>query len=264
MAMNDEFLPGLPVDLIRSAYADAPGHEVDRFRSPESSAALAANTFGLFLADRAKDLPRLPTDDGWGWPAVSVCLEGNVRFPWSGGRHPWLDVLVGTSTHLIGIESKRYEPFRAKSKKGKTLSEAYCRPCWGDAMSGYARVRDGVRDGAPKWLHLDAEQLFKHAFGLRTAVHDEKSKYFNKKPILFYIYAEPDTWPDAPLRSIDKSKIQRHRGEVAEFAKTVAQDEVAFHSCTYRELINAWGANPNEAIRNHARAITSFLGTISK
>ena len=51
-------LPGLPADLIRAAYASAPGNEIEsgEFFSPESSSALAANAFGLFLA-RAADLP---------------------------------------------------------------------------------------------------------------------------------------------------------------------------------------------------------------
>ena len=35
-----------------------------------------------------------------------------MRFSWSGGLHPWLDVGIQTAERLIGIESKRYEPFR--------------------------------------------------------------------------------------------------------------------------------------------------------
>ena len=49
--MKDTFLPYLPVEKIRDAFAKAPGNELDsgKMLSPESSAALVKNTFGLFL-----------------------------------------------------------------------------------------------------------------------------------------------------------------------------------------------------------------------
>ena len=57
---DDLFLPGLPVGIIRTAYLDAPGNEIEsgKFASPESSAALVANAFGLFLDDPAALPPR--------------------------------------------------------------------------------------------------------------------------------------------------------------------------------------------------------------
>ncbi len=44
-------LPYLPVEKVRAAYKAAPGNEMEsgKFASQESSAALAANTFGYFL-----------------------------------------------------------------------------------------------------------------------------------------------------------------------------------------------------------------------
>jgi len=90
--MDRSLLPGLPIDLIRAAYEAAPGDEIasGKFLSPESSSALAANAFGLFL-DRPDALPTLPGCDDLGWPATSVRLEAMVRFPWAGGRHPaWM------------------------------------------------------------------------------------------------------------------------------------------------------------------------------
>ena len=90
-----------------------------------------------------------------------------ARFPWSGGRHPWLDAVVWTATQLIGVESKRYEPFRAGAKRA-SFSVAYDRPVWGERMNGYSAVRDRLRDGSLGFDHLDATQLVKHAYGLRT------------------------------------------------------------------------------------------------
>ena len=60
--MKRPFLPYLPVEKICNALAKAPGNELNsgKISSPESSAALAANTFGLFL-DRPSELPAIPT-----------------------------------------------------------------------------------------------------------------------------------------------------------------------------------------------------------
>ena len=93
-----ELLAHLPQAAILDAYAKAAGRELDgKANSPESSSALVANTLGYFL-DRPSLLPPLPGLENAGWPALSVALEVNVRFPWPGGRHPWLDALVETST----------------------------------------------------------------------------------------------------------------------------------------------------------------------
>ena len=110
--MADRFLPGVPGREIEEILNAAPGNEIKtgKFDNPASSAALAANTFGFFLK-RTWDLPPLPDCGREAWPARSL----SVRFPWSGGRHPVLDCLVTTPSALIGIESKRFEPFRDKN-----------------------------------------------------------------------------------------------------------------------------------------------------
>jgi hypothetical protein len=82
-ALAGALLPGLPVDLIP------------------------------FMM-RPSDLQPFPGGEAWGWPASWVNLEQVVRFPWAGGYHPCLDALIETRSALIGVESKRYEPFRAK------------------------------------------------------------------------------------------------------------------------------------------------------
>ena len=122
--MSDTLFPYLPREKILHALKKSPGNEVasGKFDSPESSAALAINTFGFFL-ERPADLPTLPGLERRGWPAKQVRIEQCVRFPWRGGHHPWLDAFVETETQIIGIESKRYEPFRSKSKV--TFSETY-------------------------------------------------------------------------------------------------------------------------------------------
>ena len=141
--MSERFLPGVPGAEIESILNAAPGNEIGtgKFDSPESSAALAVNAFGFFLR-RASDLPPLPGCKGEIWPARSLFIEAGLRFPWRGGRHPVLDCLVETPSALIGIESKRFEPFR--SRRPLSLSDAYWRPVWGDRMGGYERIREAI------------------------------------------------------------------------------------------------------------------------
>ena len=221
MEMTDRFLPGVPGPEIERIFNAAAGNEIEsgKFDNPESSAALAANAFGFFLK-RPQDLPPLPDCDRVAWPARSLSIEATVRFPWSGGRHPVLDCLVITPSALIGIESKRYEPFR--SKKSASFSDAYWRPIWGDDMKGYEGVRDTLRANGRLYDFLDAAQLVKHAFALRTAVHNRRSGHDGLTPILFYLYAEPAVWPKdgrlvdetdkAPAQGRDHPLRQGRRG----------------------------------------------------
>jgi hypothetical protein len=245
------FLPGLPIDLIRKAFEAAPGNEIasGKFRHPESSAALAANTFGLFL-NRPTDMPPLPNGDDWRWPASSVRLEATLPFPWADGRHPCLDVLIETEGALIGIESKRYEPYR--DKPAGHFSRAYWRDVWGPGMAGYEHVRDAFHEHESAFTRLDAAQLVKHALGLRTSVHREV-RLCGKRPVLLYLYAEPGRWPDG--RPVSKSDIAIHRGEIHRFAHSVAGAEVTFKSLSYRDLLSAWRMSTVEAVREHAKAL---------
>lgn len=246
------FLPGLPIDLILAAYLNAPGNEIEsgKFASPESSAALVANTFGLFL-DKPATLPALPGTEDCGWPASSLSLEAIVRFPWAGGRHPCLDALIVTSTCLIGVESKRFEPFRSKGRV--QMADTYCRPKWGPDMTGYERCRDGLRDRSWQFDRLDAAQLVKHAFALRTAVHNAPGLR-GKRPVLLYLHAAPERWPDG-RRLVPLDHHERHRHEIAKFSEVVTGNEVSFRSCSYAELLETWTAQPNQLVRDHAAAI---------
>jgi hypothetical protein len=251
--MSDElFLPGLPNELILTAYLSAAGNEISsgKFASPESSAALVANAFGFFL-NRPEDLPPFPGTPDCGWPAKSVSLEATVRFPWAGGRHPCLDVLIATGNSLMGVESKRYEPFRPKAVG--LLSEAYWRPVWGSEMEGYQRCRDDVRDGKRHFVHLDVVQLIKHAFGLRTAVH-RIPEWSEKRPVLVYLYAEPKSWP-LDDRPVDPGDLSRHRAEIEEFADLVKGDEVSFRSCSYLDLLASWSTQANKPLCLHSAAV---------
>lgn len=249
MTATSPFLSHLNHGLIEEAYRAGAGNELDsgKLLSPESSAALVANAFGLFL-DRPQDLPPMPGTKELGWPAQSVKLEACVRFPWAGGRHPWLDVLVETGTHLIGVESKRFEPFR--SGKRSSMSDAYWRGVWGNKMGPVEATRDALRDGAPDLNALDATQLVKHMFGLRSESHRRSPL---KPAVLVYLYCEPDRWPDG--RAIGAEQRSLHARSVGRFAADVDGAEVAFLSLAYEALLASWSAHRDAEIRSHARAV---------
>lgn len=240
-------LPGVPEHYVLARLSAAAGDELKsgKFASPDSSAALAVNCFAWFH-ERPHLLPPFPSLSAQ-WPPRSVDVEACVRFPWSGGRHPWLDALVTTSTELVGVESKRYEPFRDKKKVD--LSDAYDRPVWGDAMKSFEHLRNGLRSGAIRYQHLDAAQLLKHAFGLTT-----QARVARLKPILAYLFAEPAMLTGRPL-SDDTRRL--HRAEIADFAARVADADVTFHALSYREWIATW-MRPEEVVTHGRAVLTRF------
>ena len=220
----------------------AGGNEIasGKLNHPESSAALAVNAFGWFI-ERPALLPALPQIEGAGLPTM-VDVEFCARFPWPGGRHPWLDAVIETSTHLIGVESKRFEPFR--DAKQVALAAAYDRPVWGNRMTRFEAMRDNLRSGVWRCKHLDAAQLVKHAFGLVTEARRRR-----RKPVLFYIFAEPATRGGRLIADADRA---RHREEIARFGEAVAGDEVRFVSCSYAEWLDRWTC---EGVAAHAAAL---------
>jgi hypothetical protein len=242
---REYFLPGVPVSHILDRLAKAGGNEVEsgKLASPESSAALAVNTFGWFV-ERPECLPPFPGLES-AFPAKLVDVEYCARFPWSGGRHPWLDAVVETGTHLIGVESKRFEPFR--DKRTVSLAEAYARPVWGDHMAPYERMRDALKSGAERFDYLDGAQLVKHAFGLVT---DGARK--RKDTILVYLFAEPTHLHGKPIAS---KEFVGHREEIARFSHLVADAAVKFDALSYREWLQTWP--PEGPIAAHGAAVAA-------
>lgn len=237
-------LPGVPVDKVAAALGAAAGQELasGKFGSPESSSALAVNGFGPFL-ETPGSLPPFPCLDDLDWPALSVDIERQMRFPWAGGRHPWLDAAVETASHLIGVESKRFEPFR--DFKLAKLSPKYSSHEWGEGMKPWCRMRDHLLAVPAAYRHLDAAQLVKHGFGLVT-----EAKRRGKSPVLLYLYAEPTEGRDIPVLA-----LANHRSEIAGFAKEVAGSIVRFASCSWRE----WLVTFPQSLNDHAdRLVARF------
>lgn len=237
------FLPGVSREKCLAALAKAGGNEVGsgKLLSPESSSALAVNTFGWFL-DRPEELPPFPCLADLAWLPTKVDVERQMRFPWSGGRHPWLDASVETRDAIVGVESKRFEPFR--DAKGVTLSAAYDRDVWGAGMGPFTAMRDHLR-GSKDFQYLDAVQLVKHAFGLVT-----EGNRLGKQPVLLYLFAEP---PERAGKPIPAAAFQAHRVEITRFADAVVGADVRFAACSYREWLATWKGSAT----SHAFALTA-------
>ena len=120
-----------------------------------------------------------------------------------------------TPSALIGIESKRFEPFRGK--KPASFSDAYWGPVWGDDMNGY----EGARDHASTQTDICTSFSTRHNSSSTPSPCGQRS--INRRsghdaltPILFYVYAEPDIWPKDG-RPVDEGDKAKHREEIAHF-----------------------------------------------
>ncbi|HEX9810003.1 MAG TPA: hypothetical protein VGC25_10450 [Alphaproteobacteria bacterium] len=238
----------LPREAILAAYERAAGSFLagSDLTGPDSSAALVANTFGLFLIGPER-LPPIPGTEACGWPAERVGLEECARFPWwPAGDQSWLDVLMETETHVVGIESTRYEPFREKPLS--TFPNLFWRDEWGKGMKPFESMRDRLVEEAVSFERLDAAQLVKHAFALRT-----EGERWEKAAVLVYLYAEPVAWPDGtPIAAADRDA---HASEAQRFAREVEGAEVEFRACTYAALLDGLAASGEDELRAHAERV---------
>jgi hypothetical protein len=243
-----QFLEGVPAKHVLDRLAKADGKEIvsGKFSSEESSAALAVNTFGWFI-ERCDLLPALPGMEP-GVKVLCVDVEYCARFPWRGGRHPWLDAVVETSTQLIGVESKRFEPYR--DQKSVSFSEAYSCEEWGPRMVPYEAMRDALSSGRERFDYLDAAQLVKHAFGLVT-----QGRRKGKAPVLVYLFAEPERRGEV---SLPATAFAMHRAEIARFSQAVAEAEVAFYAISYREWLANWPPPPSPIAKHSTAVLEKF------
>lgn len=246
---SEWFLPGVPGPYVMERLAKAGGREVSsgKLASPQSSAALAVNTFGWFH-ERPERLPPFSMLGQTISRTTRVEVEYCARFPWSGGKHPWLDAWAETAEAIIGIESKRFEPYRGPKNGG--LSKAYDRPVWHDQMAPYEIMRDKLRFRVEHFEFLDAVQLVKHAFGLVT-----EGRRKAKRPYLVYLFAEPKECAELKIDDVSK---QRHRAEIARFSAAVNGAEVGFAAMSYREWLDTWSDLDPELLQHRASILDRF------
>lgn len=125
-------------------------------------------------------------------------------------------------------------------------------------MRGYEKIRDALRNGSETFTRLDAAQLVKHAFALRTAVHSRDPRFSGKHPLLVYLYSEPAHWPGG--RAIPERDLKEHRADIAAFTSFVTHDEVAFVSLSYGDMLAVWATSSEPVVSAHAFAVASHFG----
>ena len=242
---DTSFLPGVPADAVLAALARLPGLDLD---SPDSSAALVANTFGWFL-----NRPRLLLP----FPGVPMGLPETVelgvemQLPMRSVRHPRLDAVVTTPTTLVGIVSKRYQPFRPA--KATAFTEPFDSRDWGPGMARFGAMRQALATGRQTYRHLDAVSLVKQAYALRT-----QSVKRGRGAALVYLHAAPSHWANG--KPVDPKAITRHQSEVTDFARAVKGDDVTFVALRWSDLLAQWAKQP--ALAAHATALTGWFGAL--
>ena len=209
----------------------------------EDAAALRAE-----IARMRADLDRLETRLG---AVEAVDLAAEMRFPWSGGRHPWLDVAIMTHTTLVGVAARRYEPFRPAKQTG--FADVYDRPVWGPNMARYTALALQLIEGTADYRSLNAAQLVKDAYGIRTRASKRALG-----AVLVYLYAEPAAW--ASGKPVDAAAKARHRAEIARFGATVAGDDVVFVPLRWGDLLRQWAQVP--ALSSHVAALRARFGDL--
>ena len=239
------FLPGVPAEAVLAALGRMPGSDLD---SPDSSSALVANTFGWFL-DRPRLLQPFPGVP-MGLPET-VELGVEMQLPMRGVRHPRVDALVTTPTTLVGIVSKRYQPFRPA--KAVAFTEPFDARDWGPGMARFTAMRQALTEGQQSYRHLDAAQLVKHAYGLRT-----QGLKRARGAVLVYLHAAPATW--ASGKPVSPEAITRHEAEIADFARAVKGDAVTFVPLRWSDLLAQWSGVP--ALAGHAAAVQARFGPL--
>jgi hypothetical protein len=237
---DDAVLPGFSPETraaIRSDLSGKGGSELvqrgearAKFHAAHSSACLAANVFGPFLAERQG----VPISDATytGETHLEVECSSGLR-----GTPPTLDCLV-EAPHILAVESKFTETFhahQAEFKGGYREVVASAHPTW---RSEYERLVEDPR----RFRYLDAAQLVKHYLGLR--------RRFKDGPVtLAYLYWEPSNASDVAACVI-------HRAELTAFAERLGDPQVRFIGKPYHELWDDWATSRHpQWLRNHAAAL---------
>lgn len=214
---EDNLLPGLPLDEIRTDLESGAGSELGgKLCAAHSSAALVVNTFGPFRMTPAG----LCLSGAAGFSAIrfEAQLPTGLR-----GTPPHLDLLAEGDV-VVAVESKCTEWM---SSKPADFSPSYdrLRDSFGDSPWYQEMLRLRAEPG--RYHYLDAAQLVKHAFGLMNR--------YGRRPVrLVYLYWEP-------LDAIGWAECLDHRREADALAAAVRNSQIQLQPMSYHELWEAWG-----------------------
>lgn len=238
---DDAMLSTFSADLKQAIRADISGkggselvarrEAAPKFHAAHSSACLAANVFGPWLA-APEPVPFVGKTFS-GQPHLEVECSSGLR-----GIPPTLDFLVD-GPHVLAIESKCTETFDAHYADFK--------PAYHDVVAMLAdktwrREYERLEEDPRRYRFLDAAQLIKHYLGLRR-------QFADRRITLAYLYWQPSNGSDLAPCVI-------HAAEVAEFSRRVGDPRVRFVGMSYSQLWQDWTNDGRPAwLREHVAAL---------
>jgi hypothetical protein len=122
-------------------------------------------------------------------------------------------------------------------------------------MAGYQQVLRLAAVESDEFGCLDVAQLAKHALAIRTQMHRPEDS--SRKGVLYYIYADPESWPDG--RKVAANLRRQHKTELERFSAIVAHCEVRFIAAPYGDLLRSWQQSGDENLQAHAVVMSAWL-----
>jgi hypothetical protein len=200
-----------------------------RLRSAQSAAALAINTFLPW--QRARD--RLPLAGWTGFDAIQF----EVRCPTGlRGTPPHLDLLAVRAEVAVAVTVRCTEYL---SRRKTAVAASYDRLlAMTPGLDPWRRQLERLRHEPGRHRHLDLGALIKFALAL--------GRTFPERPAtLVYLYWEP-------LNADEFAEFCRHRAEVVEVAKAVADARVTMDGLSLEAMWREWAAlNTPEWLPGH-------------
>lgn len=213
------------------------GGEPD-FHSARSSCALAVSVFGPWRLDPSR--LKLAGQNGF------ERLQFEVKFPIIGvpptRTPPNLDVVAWSRQRVVAVESKLLETITSKHT-------AHFDPVYDHAIETLAdetwgRKIELVQSSPDDYRFFAAGQIIKHYLGLKADTNDQ----LDGRPVmLLYLYWEPAN-PEI------HRFFAQHRAEVADFADSLDDGDVTFHSLSYPALWRTWKEVGDSALSAHVAA----------
>lgn len=216
-------LEGVSLDDFRRDFDQGDGNELEgKFLAAHSSSALAANCFGP-LKTRPEELELAGTGGITRLDFERKCPTG-LR-----GNSPNLDLVAEAEARILAVESKCTEYLTSHEAR---FADAYFEKIVDDRRdSPWFAEMERLKQDPQGYVHLDAAQLIKHAFGLAHT-------FPGRDVTLLYLYWEPAN-PEAD------AVFARHRTEIESFAERTSDGFPRFASLSYPELWESWLGREN-------------------
>ena len=182
--------------------------ETAKFKAVHSSSALCVNTFAPFKQQK----------ESFSFLGFEKFIEASFekKVP-TGISTPNLDFYLENNETIVGFESK-FTEFITTKKPNKNLNKYFNREELKNVVGKEFNSLIGEYSECTEKYHLDIAQLIKHAIGLIKQA-------YNKKPVLVYIYWQPENWYNFKL-------FQKHNEEINEFGSKINK-HIEFKSISY-------------------------------